>query len=520
VAAAVLVLAAGVYLPLQSATMAAAATCSPTLESVTLSPASVPGGASSTFTATLNCATPKALAISVKGFPGAKVPATLKVATGKKSGSVTITTATTKTARQGAITATLGKVSRGTHLAIDVTPVTCASPVLTSATLPALAYVGDHPVLAITLSCAASAPVRLSVTSSNANVPVPATVTIGKFYSAASVRLTPKALDAGQYTSTIAVSLAAVTLSAAITVDPGLAKLELTPQSSGPNDFSTQILFTGGLPAGGEVVALKSDNAAITVPATVAFTQQGSGGGDVLGVTVAEVTANTKVTLSATLGSVTLTASITLIPPWPFGHKITLTDSWAPSPVYGPTFSNEIFISLSNPAPKAGNGLSVTVTTDHPNDVQLDGSTAGIPPGWNNTTVSFSVPFETAPVHAKVKVTIGSFTASIPVTIEPSIASVTAPATIVGGTTATGTVTLAGATDKPDTVFLQSQSGILTTPNSVTIPVGRTSVTFPITTIPVDSDTQGGIMAWHIVGGSVIADSAFSNTIDVTPASA
>ena len=94
------VLAAGIYLPLRSAAMAPAATCSPALQAASLSPASVPGGASATFTATLNCAAPKALTMSVKGFTGVKVPATLTVAAGKSTGSVTVTTATTKTARR------------------------------------------------------------------------------------------------------------------------------------------------------------------------------------------------------------------------------------------------------------------------------------------------------------------------------------------------------------------------------------------------------------------------------------
>lgn len=516
VAAAAVVAIAGVIIPLQIAVGAPAATCSPSLQKVTLSPASVPGGAGSTVTATLSCATPRALTIGLKGFTGTKVPVALHVAVGKSSASAGIATATTTTARRGWIVATLGSVRHEALLTIGVTPKTCPSPVLASATLPALAYVGDHPVLALRLSCTAGAAVHVSVKSSNASLPVPATVTIGKYYSAASIALTPKAFQPGQYASTITIHYGTKTLTRAITVNPGLSLFTAQADSCSPNSIHPDILFTGLIPAGGLTVNLKSDNPAITVPATASFTQPGSIGGDVSGVTVNPVSVNTKVTLSATLGSRTLATSVTLLRPWMSGDKITLVPSPGPGPLYGPSFGYEVLVNLSNPAP-LDNGLAGTATTDHPSDVQNLDSQVSVGPGCTDGVVSFEVPYETHPVHATVTVTLGGSTATTSVTIEPSIASVTAPATIVGGTTTTGTLTLAGAPDAPDTVFIQSNSGILTTPNSVTIPAGQTSATFPITTVPVDSDQQGSITAWHTVGCCQLADSVFSNSVDVTP---
>lgn len=106
--------------------------------------------------------------------------------------------------------------------------------------------------------------------------------------------------------------------------------------------------------------------------------------------------------------------------------------------------------------------------------------------------------------------------ATTSVTIERSLASVTLPATIVGGQSGTGTVTLTGAPDVPDTVYLQSTWGILTVPGSVTIPAGQTSVTFPIATVAVTSDPQVNVVASHIVSDQ-LADSVTSNTVGVTP---
>jgi hypothetical protein len=130
--------------------------------------------------------------------------------------------------------------------------------------------------------------------------------------------------------------------------------------------------------------------------------------------------------------------------------------------------------------------------------------------------ISFQVPYESAPVHATVTVNLGGSTATASLTIEPSLASVTLPATIVGGQATTGTVTLAGAPDTAETVYLESLDGILSVPGYVTIPAGQTSVTFPITTATVTSDSTVNVIASHIVS-SQEADSVTSNTTTITP---
>jgi hypothetical protein len=497
----------------------AAAGCSPALREISLSPASVPGGAPATVTATLTCAANKAQAITLKGFPGIRVPASLHVAVGKVSASGTITTATRKKAVHGWVTGTLGKTSRRALLTIGVTPKTCQSPALSAVSLPSLAYAGGHAVLSVKLTCTPAKAVRLSLASTDAPaaapvIPVPATATIGAYYRAVNIVLAPKAYLPGQYKSTVSVRYGGKTLSRTITVDPGLSVFANSPDSCSPDSVNLSILFTGDLPSGGLTVKLKSDNAAITVPATVAFTQPGSLGGGVSGVTVKSVSKNTKVTLSATLGSRTLTLSIVLLRSWRSGDKITLTPSPGPGPFYGPSLGYEYFVDLSNPAPASG--LTGTATTDHPNDVQDLTSQSDVLPGCTNTVISFEVPYESAPVHATVTVSLGGSTATTSLTIEPSLASVTLPATIVGGQSGTGTVTLAGAPDVAETVDLESTWGILTVPLSVTIPAGQTSVTFPVTTVAVTSDSQVTVIASHDVSDQ-LADSVTSNTIDVTP---
>lgn len=219
-------------------------------------------------------------------------------------------------------------------------------------------------------------------------------------------------------------------------------------------------------------------------------------------------------TLSATLGSTTLTQSVVLLRPWKSGDAITLTADPGPGPFYGPSGGYQYDVFLSHPA--SDTGLTGTVTSDDPSDVQFNNAQVTVPLGCDDTQVPFSVPYESHPVHATITVNIGGSSATASLTIEPSLASVTIPATIVGGQSATGTVTLAGAPDAPQTVYLQSTWGILTVPETVTVPAGQTSVTFPITTVAVTSDSQVNVSAWQSVDDQT-ADSASSNTITLTP---
>jgi hypothetical protein len=105
-----------------------------------------------------------------------------------------------------------------------------------------------------------------------------------------------------------------------------------------------------------------------------------------------------------------------------------------------------------------------------------------------NTTATAMVDTSsvTSPVHAHLTATVSmagtSVSASVPVTLEPGLTTVAAPATIVGGDSATGTITLAGAVDVASTVELTSSSDNLAVPSRVVIQPGESSATFPITT--------------------------------------
>jgi hypothetical protein len=93
---------------------------------------------------------------------------------------------------------------------------------------------------------------------------------------------------------------------------------------------------------------------------------------------------------------------------------------------------------------------------------------------------------------------------------------------VPGGAPLTVTATLTCSAKKAQTITLKSFAGtrvpaaLLTVPLSVTIQAGQSSVTFPIATVAVTSDSPVTVIASHNVSDQV-ADSVTSNTIDVTP---
>jgi hypothetical protein len=483
---------------------AEAASCHPSLTGITLASASIPGGASDIARVTLSCTAPTGVTVGLHGFTGVSVPATVTVARGKTATTATVRSAVTMVTRRGVVAATLGRVRRTAPLTVTKTPKSCNTPALAGMTLVNLAYVGDHPVATISLSCAPLTPIRLKLTSSNANVPVPATVTVGRFYDYAKVPLAPKANEAGQYTATITAGYGGKSLSRTLTVDPGLSSVAISPVIDFPDQFSFEVFTTGIVPAGGETVTLKSSDPAVTVPATYTVPAS-SVGAEVTGITINQVTKDTKVTLSATLGSVTKSASYVLVPPFDgdSDDTVTIANQNGPGPVYGANPSNPYQVVLGNPAPDSGETFTVVSGNTA---LVVDGNPQGISAGGEIAIFNVETANVTAPVHTTLSVTVGGLHASVPVTIEPTLSSFTNfPASVTGGSSFTMTLNMMGPVDTPTVVDLQSTSGIATVPLSVTVPRGQSSVSFTVTTSSVTSPDQVSIVAFILANSATLA---------------
>jgi hypothetical protein len=494
-----------------TAAAATAASCHPALRAISVAPATVPGGAPAEVTAVLTCATAKPLAVTLGGSPGLTAPRSVTVPAGKTSGSAAVRTATSKKTIRREVTAALASVRKIATLTITPTPKTCANPALQQVSLPALAYVGNHPALVVRLSCAAAAPIRISLKSSDGFLPVPAAVTVGKYYASAPVPLTPRADEEGRFKATITATRGKTVIDKTITIDPGISNVAIDPVIGYPDQIELTVLTTGIVPAGGLTVKLSSNSPAVTVPATFVVPAP-SVGSQVTDVVVNQVSKNTKVTISATLAGVTESASYMLVPPWSNPDSLTIGPENGPGPLYGLENYVGYYLSLSNPAPASGLTADVSLGTSALQFFVPPPITFA--PGQESEYFEVDVSNLTAPVHTTMTVTVDGVTAKTPVTIEPGLASFTLPATLSTGTTGatgTGTITLAGPVDTATTVDLQSTSGILTVPLSVAVPAGKSSATFPISVVPVISDSPVSIVA--TLGTSTLQ----SDNIDVTP---
>jgi hypothetical protein len=176
-------------------------------------------------------------------------------------------------------------------------------------------------------------------------------------------------------------------------------------------------------------------------------------------------------------------------------------------------------VGLVVPAPVGG--AVVNLTTDNPSVLHIPAS-VNIAEG--NSTVSFTIDtsvVSTLPTGGNVSASVGGVTKSIFVTVHPDpnapsvLQSVSfSPSTVTGGTNSTGTVLLntpapAGGTS----VTLSTSNTTARPPGAVTVAAGQTSVSFPVTTSAVTSNTVVTIQA-------IVGTATQSATMTVTPGAA
>jgi hypothetical protein len=366
-------------------------------------------------------------------------------------------------------------------------------PALAGFSAPAVAYAGDKVSGQVSLSCAPNVDVKISLNSNHSSLTVPAAVTVRRGDTGATVPLTAQLVSGPQYRAHLTAAYKGRSIGGDVTVNPGLKLVEIPP-SSAPNLVTVNVLLTGSAPAGGTSVRLASDNPAVTVPETVTIPEGGSGVHTGFGIEVRPVTQDTKITISFTLGTRTLTASKVLVPPFDGSQQVTIRPE-NPSDLYGLQFFEQFNVVLANPAPAGGVPVQVSVVDDNP-AVRLETSGDHINEG--NTTGSFflSTADVTTTTRVTLKATAFQAVAFLEITIRPRITAVTLPDSAKSGTPFEGTVTLAGPSDVDTEVFLQPSSGVLNLPSTMTIPAGATSGTFQATSIQLEEPSQGFITAF------------------------
>ena len=279
-----------------------------TLQSVSLSPSTITGGAMSTGTVTLNGpATASGLVVKLKSSsPSATLPATVSIAAGKTSATFTVKTTAVGSIKSLTITGTLGTVSRTATLTINP---------------PVLELISFNPATVVGLTAskgtvtltgtAPSGGIIVKLSSNNNAVIVPLSVTVPGGSSTAT--FSAKTLSvASQVVGTVTGTQGSATKTATLTVNPPVLKsLTLSPSTVVGGKSSTGIVTLGSAaPSGGIGINLASGSNNASVPKSVTVPAGATSAKFKISTTA--VTASTKVAISASLGSVTVSANLTI----------------------------------------------------------------------------------------------------------------------------------------------------------------------------------------------------------------
>jgi hypothetical protein len=260
-----------------------------------------------------------------------------------------------------------------------------------------------------------------------------------------------------------------------------ISSVTLNPSSVAGGSSSTgTVTLSGPAPAGGAAVTLLSSNTgAAQVPVSVAVAANATTA--TFTVTTSAISSNASVTISATYGSTT-TASLTVTAP--VLSTVTLTPTTVPG---GAVSTGTVTLSSGAPA----SGAVVTLSSSNTAAAQVP---ASVTVAANATTANFTV--TTSVVSANTTATISANygavkTASL--TVVRSLNTVTVnPISVLGGTSSTGTVTLAGAAPTGGALvpLSSSNTAAATVPASVTVAAGATTANFTITTFAVATNTS------------------------------
>ena len=315
--------AAPVNVRLSGCTVTAAA-----LSSVSLSPATVQGGAAASATVTLTAPAPAGgavVSLTSSNIGAVTVPASLTVPAGATSATTSsVATSAVSSATTSVISATYNGVTRTATMTVTAPAPSAPSATLDTVSLSPTSVEGGATASA-TVTLTAPAPSEGAVvafsSSNTAAVTVPATMTVP---AGVNSRVVPTFVSTSPVTSTTTAVVSAtyngVTRTATMTVtappppQPGgaLDSITLSPATvqTGTVQTSATLRFTALTPIGGATVSLASSNTSIaTVPATVTVPANSSTGA--FEVTISPSAAGTA-TISATYNEVTRSALLTV----------------------------------------------------------------------------------------------------------------------------------------------------------------------------------------------------------------
>ena len=349
----------------------------------------------------------------------------------------------------------------------------------------------------------------VNLSSNSPAATVPATVTIPAGVNGTGFGFETSAVT--QITTvTITASAGGVSQPWQITLTPSAAPTKLIVRPLATTSGSQGVAVGPEGVGQDQLMQVASSNPSLaSVPSSVSVSA-GSGVG-FFDITTAPVTEPRQVLISLSGGGVTLTQPLTLYPSLPPLTSISVSPA-----TVGAGQSATGTVRLGAPAPAIG--VAVNLSSNLPLTAHVPDSVT-IPGGATSATFPITTfPTHTTSVQLNAQMDAAFLSSSITVTEAPSGPSLSAisvsPASVVGGNSSTGTVTLSAAAPGGGIVVSLSDSSSATSvPSTVTVPAGATSRTFTVTTSAVTTTTSSTITATF--GGA-----SRTVTLTVTPAAA
>jgi len=296
---------------------------------------------------------------------------------------------------------------------------------------------------------------------------------------------------------------------------PTLSSLTLNPTTIPNGGTSTgTVTLSGAAPSGGSVVGLSSNSSFIIVPGSVTV-PAGASSATFAVTTNGFVLSSTAVTITASLGSNTVQASLTETP----GVNVS-SISLNPTSVPGGSSSTGT-VTLTAAAPSGGNAVLVSVSHNNaadPNPPVLLPIIVTVAAGKTSATFTLGTTNDSSNLTFPVFAQSGTATVSTNFTVTPgaAISSLTLnPTSVSGGNNSTGTVTLSAKAPSGGAVVPLGNGNTLVAniPSSVTVPARATSATFTVSTESVSTSTSVAISGTY--GGAIE-----SANLTVTPGGA
>jgi hypothetical protein len=426
------------------------------------------------------------------------VPASLTIPKGKTS--VKFTLNTTGVPANSVIR--IGSTYRGWKF---TTSVTVAGALSSLSVASSRLVAGGTAPATVTLQAPAAGDTVVTLASNRPAMIVPASVTIPAGSSTATFPITADiALTAG-VTATVKATCGGVSQSVSISAVPeSIRSLSLSPGNLTGNMFVTgTVSLTYPAPVDFPVKLTHPQDNSIFCPAQ-ATVPAGSSSGTFY-IQTASVAAADSVTITGVApNQSTASAALTVQPAVAF--QIALS----PWSVYSGQTST-LSVSLSAPAPTGG--LTFALTSGAPGTAAFTSSTLSVPAGQTTGTASLTTGAVSTETQVPVSATLGLVSHNLRLTVVPNrVASLTfSPASVRGGQSSTGTITLVAPAAAPILVSLSSGDASVTVPATVKVPAGATTATFTAKTTTVSTRKTVALSA-------SIGSTVKHGTLTLTPA--